>query len=80
MNDSQRAAEAAYQLDEEMSSIREEIQEAQRLFSHGRGKSDDVYYRTLLKKAKERRQGMKVAIVHNKEAKTIEVTERLNAL
>jgi putative GTP pyrophosphokinase len=33
----QRAAEAAYQLDEEMSSIRDEIQEAQRLFSHGRG-------------------------------------------
>lgn len=33
----QRAAEAAYQLDEEMSNIRDEIQEAQRLFSHGRG-------------------------------------------
>ena len=33
----QRAAEAAYLLDEEMSSIREEIQEAQRLFSHGKG-------------------------------------------
>ena len=32
----QRAAEAAYQLDEEMSSIREEIQEAQHMFSHGR--------------------------------------------
>lgn len=32
----QRAAEAAFQLDEEMSSIREEIQEAQHLFSHGR--------------------------------------------
>lgn len=32
----ERAAEAAYQLDEEMSSIREEIQEAQHLFSHGR--------------------------------------------
>ena len=31
-----RAAEAAYQLDEEMSSIREEIQEAQHMFSHGR--------------------------------------------
>ena len=31
----QRAAEAAYLLDEEMSSIREEIQEAQRLFSQG---------------------------------------------
>ena len=40
----QRAAEAAYQLDEEMSKIREEIQEAQRLFAHGRGKSDDGYY------------------------------------
>jgi len=32
-----RSAEAAYQLDEEMSNIREEIQEAQRLFSHGKG-------------------------------------------
>ena len=52
----QRAAEAAYQLDEEMSSIREEIQEAQRLFSHGRGKSDDVYYRKLLKKDSEREE------------------------
>lgn len=31
-----RAAEAAFQLDEEMSSIREEIQEAQHLFSYGR--------------------------------------------
>lgn len=31
-----RAAEAAYLLDEEMSSIREEIQEAQRLFSQGK--------------------------------------------
>ena len=31
-----RSAEAAYQLDEEMSNIREEIQEAQRLFSHGK--------------------------------------------
>ena len=29
------AAQAAYLLDEEMSSIREEIQEAQRLFSQG---------------------------------------------
>lgn len=32
----ERAAEAAYQLDEEMSEIREEIQEAQHLFSHGK--------------------------------------------
>lgn len=40
----QRAAEAAYQLDEEMSTIREEIQEAQHFFSHGRGKVDDSYY------------------------------------
>ena len=37
-----RAAEAAYQLDEEMSNIREEIQEAQHLFSHGKGKSKKV--------------------------------------
>ena len=28
----------------------------QRLFSHGRGKSDDVYYRTLLKKESEREE------------------------
>jgi len=31
------AAEAAFKLDEEMSEIREDIQEAQQLFSHGRG-------------------------------------------
>ncbi|MGX7030555.1 GTP pyrophosphokinase [Vagococcus zengguangii] len=31
------AAEAAYLLDEEMSEIREEIQEAQHMFSHGKG-------------------------------------------
>lgn len=42
-----RAAEAAYQLDEEMSSIREEIQEAQHLFSHGKGSSDDTGYRRI---------------------------------
>lgn len=42
-----RAAEAAYQLDEEMSAIREEIQEAQHLFSHGRVIPKDTYYRTL---------------------------------
>lgn len=36
-----RAAEAAYQLDEEMSNIRVEIQEAQRLFSHGKGLPDE---------------------------------------
>ncbi|MGC6769914.1 GTP pyrophosphokinase [Enterococcus sp. LJL128] len=41
----QRAAEAAYQLDEEMSSIREEIQEAQHLFSHGRKKATNEYYK-----------------------------------
>lgn len=41
----QRAAEAAYQLDEEMSNIREEIQEAQHLFSHGRGKSAKNYHK-----------------------------------
>lgn len=35
-----RSAEAAFQLDEEMSSIREEIQEAQHLFSHGRSNPD----------------------------------------
>ncbi len=36
----ENAAEAAYQLDEEMSKIREEIQEAQHLFSHGKGKDE----------------------------------------
>lgn len=37
----QRAAEAAFQLDEEMSQIRVEIQEAQRLFSHNKGYQED---------------------------------------
>jgi len=32
-----RAAEAAFMLDQEMSAIREEIQEAQQLFSYGKG-------------------------------------------
>lgn len=41
-----RAAEAAHQLDEEMSNIRVEIQEAQRLFSHGKGTSDHYNYQT----------------------------------
>lgn len=49
----QRAAEAAYQLDEEMSSIREEIQEAQRLFSHGRGKEEDTYFQDLFEDQEE---------------------------
>jgi putative GTP pyrophosphokinase len=40
----QRAAEAAYQLDEEMSLIREEIQEAQHYFSHGRGILQDGHF------------------------------------
>ncbi|AEB29451.1 GTP diphosphokinase [Carnobacterium sp. 17-4] len=40
-----RAAEAAFQLDEEMSQIREEIQEAQHLFSHNK--------RTAINKAPE---------------------------
>lgn len=39
-----RAAEAAHQLDEEMSNIRVEIQEAQRLFSHGKGTNDHFNY------------------------------------
>ncbi|SFH70856.1 GTP pyrophosphokinase [Pisciglobus halotolerans] len=34
----ERAAEAAFQLDEEMSQIREEIQEAQHLFSYSKGR------------------------------------------
>ncbi|ANZ99657.1 GTP pyrophosphokinase [Carnobacterium divergens] len=37
----QRAAEAAFQLDEEMSQIRVEIQEAQRLFSHNKGYQEE---------------------------------------
>lgn len=37
-----RAAEAAFQLDEEMSQIRVEIQEAQRLFSHNKGYLEKV--------------------------------------
>lgn len=36
----QRAAEAAFQLDEEMSKIRVEIQEAQQFFSHNKGYQD----------------------------------------
>ena len=43
----QRAAEAAYLLDEEMSSIREEIQEAQHYFSHGRGLLENEYYKQI---------------------------------
>jgi len=39
----QRAAEAAFSLDKEMSEIREEIQEAQSLFSYGKGaQSEDT--------------------------------------
>ena len=45
-----KASEAASLLDEEMSEIREEIQEAQHLFSHGRGKKEDHYYQAFLKK------------------------------
>jgi len=37
----QRAAEAAFSLDKEMSEIREEIQEAQSLFSYGKGSQTD---------------------------------------
>ncbi|MFC6163276.1 MULTISPECIES: GTP pyrophosphokinase [Lactiplantibacillus] len=37
----QRAAEAAFSLDKEMSEIREEIQEAQSLFSYGKGAQTD---------------------------------------
>lgn len=48
----QRAAEAAYQLDEEMSKIREEIQEAQRLFSHGRGRGNDSYFQKAVAQEK----------------------------
>lgn len=47
------ASEAAHWLDEEMSKIREEIQEAQQLFSHGRGKQHDRYYQDYLKRHEE---------------------------
>lgn len=46
----ENAAEAAYQLDEEMSKIREEIQEAQHLFSHGKGKAEDERFQKYLNK------------------------------
>ncbi|MGC3054149.1 GTP pyrophosphokinase family protein, partial [Enterococcus faecalis] len=36
-----------YLLDEEMSSIREEIQEAQHLFSLGRGLLENEYYKQI---------------------------------
>lgn len=45
-----RASEAANLLDEEMSKIREEIQEAQHLFSHGRGKQQDRYYHDFIER------------------------------
>lgn len=47
-----RAAEAAFQLDEEMSNIREEIQEAQHLFTRGKG-SDKGYYHLEERERKE---------------------------
>ncbi|MDT2805820.1 GTP pyrophosphokinase [Vagococcus lutrae] len=47
------ASEAANLLDEEMSKIREEIQEAQHLFSHGRGKTNDRYYQDFLAMRKQ---------------------------
>ncbi|EOT51473.1 MULTISPECIES: GTP pyrophosphokinase [Enterococcus] len=50
-----RAAEAAYQLDEEMSNIREEIQEAQHLFARGKG-SEERHAR-LLGQGKEEHDG-----------------------
>lgn len=43
------ASEAAHSLDEEMSLIREEIQEAQHLFSHGKGQAMDEYYQQFVK-------------------------------
>ncbi|MGX7350515.1 GTP pyrophosphokinase [Enterococcus canis] len=49
----QRAAEAAYLLDEEMSNIREEIQEAQHLFSHGRASATDDLYRQAVEEESE---------------------------
>jgi len=43
-----RAAEAAFQLDEEMSQIREEIQEAQHLFSHSKRATVDETQKNLM--------------------------------
>ena len=43
------ASAAANLLDREMSLIRGEIQDAQHLFSHGRGKADDGYYQDYLR-------------------------------
>ena len=78
----QRAAEAAYLLDEEMSSIREEIQEAQHYFSHGRGLLENEYYKQIKTKHQKISKGllMKVAIVHNSEEKSKQVTKQLTTL
>lgn len=48
-----RAAEAAYQLDEEMSSIREEIQEAQHLFIRGKGSGEHRLHHEELERTQE---------------------------
>ena len=53
----QRAAEAAYLLDEEMSSIREEIQEAQH-YSHGRGLLENEYYKQIKTKHQKISKGV----------------------
>ncbi|WP_297076914.1 GTP pyrophosphokinase family protein [uncultured Enterococcus sp.] len=50
-----RAAEAAYQLDEEMSNIREEIQEAQHLFTRGKGSKEQ--HARALDQGKEEHDG-----------------------
>lgn len=63
-----RAAEAAYQLDEEMSSIRDEIQEAQHLFNRKE------------QKRKWENMGLRIGIIHNKEEKSIRVLQRLRVL
>lgn len=50
----QRAAEAAFKLDTEMSEIREEIQEAQHLFSYGKRRIRGTTKRHLSKRIVKR--------------------------
>ncbi len=61
-----------------MSNIREEIQEAQRLFSHGKGKRGGHDQNPL--PVGNGMKGIRVAIVHNQESKSVEVTKRLTTL
>lgn len=62
-----KASEAASLLDEEMSKIREEIQEAQHLFSHGRGQKDDRYFQDFLKLKADKALLEKLAELENED-------------